>query len=236
MKAESGKRKAEGNTTPSRDATHRRIAANLNATNLNSGMTLVELLLVLVLIVVLSSLAAPLFEGSLASVRLRGGSDQMLAAWSQARTHAIESGKAYQFRFEPEGSNYRVDPWLGGIDPETLEDDTTLNTLGRTEAEIELEDWKLEASLPEAILFSSAKSVLADENGEPSVTRLDQETTTAKWSAAILFYPDGTTSTASLLLENGRGLFRRATLRALTGVGRVSDVLSREEVGRLESR
>ena len=58
-----------GSTTPSRDPTDRR------------AMTLFEILLVLVLLVVVSSLAAPLFDGGFATVRLRRGTDQVLAAW-----------------------------------------------------------------------------------------------------------------------------------------------------------
>ena len=86
-------------------------------------MTLVELLLVLALLVVVGSLAAPLYEGSFSSLRLRRGTDQVLASWSEARTHAIEAGKIYQFRFEPEGGKYRVDPWAGGLELESPEDE-----------------------------------------------------------------------------------------------------------------
>jgi len=215
--------RAERTATVSRDLPDRR-----------SAMTLFELLLVLVLLVVVGSLAAPLFEGSFASIRLRRGTDQVLASWSQARTHAIEAGKTYQFRFEPQGGKYRVDPWVGGVDPETLEDDITLTTLDGTDAEVEVANWKQEATLPEEITFTSAESVSTDANGQSSVTRLDQESTTS-WSAPIFFYPDGTTSAASLLVKNGKGLYRRATLRALTGVARASALLSREEVDRLKS-
>jgi len=67
------------------------------------GMTLFELLLVLMLLVVVGSLAVPLFEGSFASIRLRRGTDRVLATWTQARRQAIDSGLIYQFRFQPAG-------------------------------------------------------------------------------------------------------------------------------------
>ncbi len=232
MNAEGGKRKAEGSALFSRDL--------LPARRERSAMTLFELLLVLVLLVVVGSLAAPLFEGSFSTIRLRRGTDQVLATWSQARTHAIEAGTIFQFRFQPEGSDYRVDPWSGGLEtemPETAESNASSEntTDDLTPEEREFANWEHEASLPEDIVFRSAESVSRDEFGQRSVTRLDQDDTT-QWSAPILFFPDGTTSEASLLIKSGKGLFRRATLRALTGVARASELLTREEVNHLESR
>ncbi len=225
MKAECGRRKAEGGREDSRDFLSRR-----------NAMTLFELLLVLVLLVVIASLATPLFESSFSSIRLRRGTDQVVACWSEARTHAIEAGRIYQFRFQPEGRNYRVDPWLGGVDPDTLERDETITTNDQnTQEEIELADWKHAEALPEGIAFSTAESVATDELGQRSVARLDLDQTTG-WSAPILFFPDGSTYSASLLIKNKKKLFRRATLRALTGVARASNFLTREEVDRLQTR
>lgn len=200
------------------------------------GMTLFEVLLVLTLLVVLGSLSAPLLEGSFASIRLRRGTDQILATWSQARTHAIESGTIYQFRFEPDGSNYRAEPWAAGLEVDSSDNRESAIANGQsTVEEIEMATWLYEETLPEEIVFSTAQSVSADELGQRQLTRLDQDNTT-EWSVPILFYPDGTTSEASLLLKNSRNVFRRATLRALTGVGRGSELLSQEEINRFENR
>ena len=238
MKAESGRRMAEGFAPHSRDLTGRRTDRQIDRRN---AMTLFELLLVLALLVVVGSLAAPLYEGSFSSIRLRRGTDQVLAAWSQSRTHAIEAGRIYQFRFKPEGNAYRVDRWAGGLEIDQIETNTPGNseTLdpseNRTLAEIEFANWNLSETLPEEIAFSSSESVREDEMGERTMTRLDQESDT-EWSSPILFYPDGTTSDASLLLKSKKGLYRRATLRALTGVARASELLSQEEVDQLSSR
>ncbi len=246
MKAVGGRRKAEASLLPTRSTNERptradytiRAAARIGCSP--AAMTLFELLLVLVLLVVVGSLAAPLFEGSFSSIRLRRGTDQVVASWSQARTHAIESGQIYQFRFEPEGNDYRIDAWSGGIEPDLDETELATTSAARANDELTLEErelaeWKLEASLPEEIVFSSAQSVSLDELGQRTATQLGQDNTT-QWSAPILFFPDGTTSDASLLLQSGKKLYRRATLRALTGVARTSDLLSREEVDRFQSR
>lgn len=188
------------------------------------------------LLVVVGSLAAPLFEGSFSSIRLRRGGDQVLAAWSEARTHAIEAGEIYQFRFAPEGSDYRIDRWDGGVETDSLGEGLVSTTLSDgTPDEEELADWESEASLPENITFSSATMVTEDAQGERSLTQVTQDGT-GDWSSPIFFYPDGTTSEASILLKNDRELYRRVTLRSLTGVARASELLTREEVDRFESR
>ena len=44
------------------------------------------------------------------------------------------------------------------------------------------------------------------------------------WSEPIMFNPDGTTSDASLLLQNDQGHTIRVTLRGLTGIASASEV------------
>ena len=226
---EGGVRIAKLSISSSRDLADRRRAA----------ITLFELLLVLVLLVVIGSLATPLFEGSFSSVRLRRGTDQILAAWSEARTHAIESGQIYQFRFEPEGRDYRVDPWESDLEPDSpIIDDVALDEVAideRTDEEIEFAKWKSKAKLPKKIVFRSGESVFEDELNDRQLAQLDQDRLT-EWSTPILFYPDGTTSEASVLLQNNKGLCCRATLRSLTGVGRASSLLTSDEVNRLKPR
>lgn len=198
-------------------------------------MTLFELMLVLVLLVVITSLAAPLFTNSFSSVRLRRGTDQVVASWTEARTHAIEAGKIFQFRFKPEGDAYQVEPWNEGseVDAEDVKDQ--LSTSDLTKEEIEFATWRYEATLPPDIVFNEAQSITSDGLGQRSATRLDEKNK-SEWSAPILFFPDGSTSEASLLIKNNNGVYRRATLRALTGVARASDALSQTEVDNLKKR
>src|SRR5689334_7727210 len=76
------------------------------------GMTLVELLLVLALLVIIGSLVVPVFVGSFSSVRLRRAGDEVLARWAQARGRAIETGDIFQFRYASGTGTYQVEPWL----------------------------------------------------------------------------------------------------------------------------
>ncbi len=197
------------------------------------AMTLFEILLVLVLLVVVSSLAAPLFDGGFATVRLRRGTDQVLAAWTEARVQSIQTGRTHQFLFQPKSGNYRVEPWQvlqeSGLDA----DPTLVATDPNGSALAEWEPY--EAELPEDIEFAEGDSLTLDAANERTVETLNEGSLTA-WSAPILFFPDGSTSAASLLLKNERRLFQRVTLRSLTGVARVSDVLTQDEVDQLKGR
>ena len=197
------------------------------------AMTLFEILLVLVLLVVVSSLAVPLFDGGFATVRLRRGTDQLVAAWVEARVQSIETGQTHQFLFQPETRKYRVEPWqeiseaVATLDPTLATNDP--NAVSNAV-------WQpYEAELPEEIEFAEGDVLTVDATSERSVETLNQSGA-ATWSAPVLFFPDGSTSSASILLKNDRKLFQRVTLRALTGVARVSDVLTTDEVARLKGR
>lgn len=209
-----------------------KFAANRReATTRRGGMTLTELLLVLVLLVVVGSMAMPLLEGGFASIRLRRGKDQILAAWTEARIQAVQTGETHEFLFQPETGLYRVEPWQPGVEPGTVSLDV---------APIETDATKplwlpYEAQLPDDILFVEGDSLTVVDVNQRTVETLNQGSSSA-WAAPILFYPDGTTSSASLLLQNERQLYQRITLRALTGVARASEVLTRDEAERLKSR
>ncbi len=194
-------------------------------------MTLFELLLVLVLLVVIGSLAVPLLEGGFASIRLRRGADQVLAAWTEARIQSVQTGETHQFLFQSETGLYRVEPWQAGIEPGTASLDVAPVANDATKPL-----WlPYEAQLPEKILFIEGDGLTIEGANGRTVETLNQGTSSA-WSTPILFFPDGTTSSASLLLRNERQLYQRITLRSLTGVARASDVLTRDEAEQLKGR
>src|SRR5436853_7058047 len=95
-------------------------AAHLARSRSCRGVTLMELLLVLVLLVVAGSLTIPAITGAFSSVRLRRAGDAIVARFAEARAQAIETGLPYQFRFTPETGKYRLEPWAAaGRQPAT---------------------------------------------------------------------------------------------------------------------
>ena len=73
-----------------------------------SGLTLVEVCLVLALLVVIGAISAPMLGGSFSRAELHGASDLLRGAWSRGRLAAMESGQTYVFRFEPNGRAYQI--------------------------------------------------------------------------------------------------------------------------------
>jgi Tfp pilus assembly protein FimT len=221
-----------------------------------SGMTLVEILVVLALLVVIGGLVVPVFAGSIASVRLRRAGDQVLTGWSRARAEAIESGQPYQFRFTPNTGTFVIEPWTGLLGTEgnaatgtatAGSTHTTTTTTAATSSSSSATGTSTAASsaatastvtntaLPEEIVFQSGELAVEDfQSGERSVASLQDAQ--AEQSTPILFFPDGTASQASILLTNGKQQFVRVTLRGLTGVGRASEVLTQEELQRADRR
>ena len=201
-----------------------------------SGLTLLEMLLVIALITILASLAMPLFEESFESIRLRQGTDQVIAIWSRTRSAAIESGQIHLFRYQAQTGDYRVEPLHTESEaPDRLPPERV--TTGAKFTESSSAAWFdengsaiFEASLPESIIIRTGESLDTRQGEDAAGGQSDKEATTRpldnradrEWSAPILFYPDGTTSDASLLVESRRQQ-QRVTLRGLTGVARTGE-------------
>ena len=143
------------------------------------------------------------------------------SAWSKARLAAMQSGQTFVVRLEPRGSRYQI---------------VALDQLGMPESEnLPPDDPDAEHSpadilrlssnrLPKGVVFASA-----DVSNSNQVTATMGSSEGGPWSEPILFRADGTTSDASVLLQNEIGQTIRVTMRGLTGISSASDV-SREAV------
>jgi hypothetical protein len=198
-----------------------------------------ELLLVLVLLVIAGSLAVPAISGAFGGVKLKRAGDQVLSRWAEARAQAIETGVPYQFRFTPNTDAYRVEPLTevlkageSGSDgspksstPESsasaqVETNATRRTLDETPT--------IESQLPETILFVGGQAAGYDATTDERRVE-DLQSIGSSWSSPIIFFPDGSASTATVVLQNDFPQYLRLTIRGLTGVSRASGVLTREE-------
>ncbi len=182
------------------------------------GVTLLEVLLVLALLVVLASVAWPALEPALASVELRKSAERVRVEWNQARVEALSTGRTVYFRYEPDGNRYCLE-----FQPEPeFRPGSTQSQEGLTSNE---DAQSRESILPERISFAE---------GEISAGTLEASAVPAaegdlEWSEPVVFYPDGSTSNARLTLENERGQTIEICLRGLTGVVTVGEVYSEAE-------
>ena len=74
-----------------------------------TGFTLLELIVVLVLLGIIAVLVAPGLGGSLENAKLKTASRELLAALRVQRSEAIAQGRIITLRFTSDESNYRID-------------------------------------------------------------------------------------------------------------------------------
>jgi Tfp pilus assembly protein FimT len=190
------------------------------------ALTLLEILLVLGLLVILASLALPAMERPLATHRLRQAGDSLRTEWARARNQAIASGQALAFHCnlgERTGSLERMEesdgssPSLSSVDDGSLAADDGSTRLSQADF-----------SLPENVTFAQAE---AEEESDLSTTEAAPQavgSSAASSSPSIVFYPDGSTSTARVILKNERDQLVEVSLRGLTGIATVGEVYSAE--------
>jgi prepilin-type N-terminal cleavage/methylation domain-containing protein len=182
---------------------------------LRHGLTLVELVLVLALLVVISAISLPLMEGQLSRAALNGAGDLLRGAWAKSRLAAMQSGQTHVFRYEPNGSRFQI---------------VALDSLSAPEhSEPAPDDPEIEPDPPEFVRLSQNRlpDGIVFKSGEVSSSAQLMATLPMEgegsWSQPILFYPNGTTSDATLLIANSRDVAIRVTLRGLTGISQTSD-------------
>jgi type II secretory pathway pseudopilin PulG len=181
-----------------------------------SGLTLVEVLLVLALLVVIGAVSAPLLEGAFSRAELQSAGEIVRGAWTKARLAAMQTGQIYVFRFEPAGSRFQI----VALNELGLPESNDLPPADPTISYEAADTLRLpQTRLPEGVVFASgdiapSSLVLATLPGAE----------TGAWSAPIVFRSDGTTTDASLLLTNERQQTIRVTLRGLTGISDITDV------------
>jgi prepilin-type N-terminal cleavage/methylation domain-containing protein len=194
--------------------------------NSPAGFTLLELTLVLALLVVVAAMVWPALERPLANERLRRGADKVRAEWTRTRLRAMTTGSPHVFRYQPLTNIYQVEVWHGA---EAQLEAGTVTDFGTPLQPAIITQAVGDKGLPDGVVFD-ANQTLQDMRAMFVGADSAQGQGGAEWSDPIYFFPDGTTSTARLLLRNEQELYIARDLRGLTGVTTVSDVLAADEL------
>ena len=176
------------------------------------------MILVLSLLVIIGAVSAPLLSGSMTRARLQHSGELVRAAWAKARLAAMQSGDTYVFRYEPQGSRFEITP----LSSFTAAGATATAPL--VEGPDEIEDVNIfrqsQSTLPQGIVFASGDVTAVPQLAAAAAAAGGE----GGWSAPILFYADGSTSDAVVLLANDQQLTQRVTLRGLTGISRAGEL------------
>jgi len=192
------------------------------------GVTLIEVLLVLCLLVMLAGMSWPLMSRAFDAQRLRTAADQVRTAWVRARTNAIDTGCVHVFRYTTEGGRFQVERRSEG-DPAAaaIQDELA----GLSEGAAPPTAKSVAERLPEGISFAAAE-LAADPRATaaPAASQGELKEGETGWSDPVSFYPDGTTTTALVRLKNQHGRCIEVRLRGVTGVVTIGEVMAEEDV------
>jgi len=185
------------------------------------GLTLIELMLVLVIIAALGGIVIPQFAGTRARFELDADARALLAMSRRARMVAVTEGRGCRLAIDPAARSYRLvrdaDPLA---DPEDYVDPADeqprfreAGTLGEstvvTLTDLQTGDAASSSSSYSADLYADAEMVVAELIGT------DQP-------FEILFRPDGTAQAAEVLLQEADGNASwTLVVRAATGQAKI---------------
>ena len=201
------------------DASRSRPAGSLRA---RRAMTLIELLMVLLIMVVAGALVAPNVQNMLRRQRLKSAAETMRIAWSRAHIKAMKTGRIQVFRYEMDGHQYSVQPWVAG-DEATEGESEAVSGFGTT---LEAPDSTVETkTLEDGIKFAAGEAKFDSRASE--VENFLQNGASAEgggqWSRPILFYPDGSATDAYVIVTDAKQDAYRVNLRGLTGTSQLSE-------------
>lgn len=199
------------------------------------GFTLIELLLVLAILVVLGGMVLPSLGTFLADRTLARAGDQLRTEVMQARLSAMRSGRTYLLRANPQTHEVQVRPWVDANDMTETMDQTggssTLLSGGNVMAQ----------SLQTVDVAAQTRKIDLGDNVQVAKVEVQQTARSAwvqsqlqnemaeDWGPPLLFYPDGSTTTAAItILTEGVGQVV-VVVRGLTGEVIVSQVLPVDE-------
>ncbi|MEM9589653.1 MAG: type II secretion system protein [Planctomycetota bacterium] len=199
-----------------------------------TAFTLLELLLTIAVMAALASVLLPQIGFLLGDRRLVRGANQVRVEMVRLRIEAMRSGKTLMLQGLPGESELRIQPFASLADATETMNVTGTSALlaGADQAapatfEIErVESRSLE--LPEEVLFASV-NVVSSARAIPVEQSLTAAAQADDYSQPVLFYADGTTSTAMVTLQHTTMGSIRIKLRGITGDATVGDVFATTE-------
>ncbi|MGI9519708.1 MAG: prepilin-type N-terminal cleavage/methylation domain-containing protein [Pirellulaceae bacterium] len=175
-----------------------------------SGFSLLEVLVVLAVLVMITALAMPAMNSVFSGQHLRSAADVVRARFAEARVKSIETGDVHGFFYMPTQGNYFVAPMTEGF--RTMQSGVQPSVQQRM--------------LENEIVFAAGESM----QDTRSVYATNLATNEYSIMKPVLFYPDGTSQDATVILQNKRGAVIQINLRGLTGTASKTRILDRQEV------
>lgn len=206
-----------------------------------------ELLLVLAIVVLLAAVSVPTLRSTLRNQQLTRAGDIVRIEWARAHVKAMKTGQIQMFRYQVGGQGFRVEPWAAGddmletnmsVDPNAMNPyapgfGTAASPQNELPPNVRIDEYGNPESdryrLPDDITF-----VAGDARTESRAMKIEEAILEAErrleWSRPILFYPDGSTSDAFVVVGSPQQRGIRIDLRGLTGTAKVSEISSIDQL------
>jgi Tfp pilus assembly protein FimT len=194
-----------------------------------SAFTLLELLLTLAVLAAITAVSIPHLGSLLSDRRLARAGDQVQAEMARLRVDAMRQGRVMMLEAMSGGSSIRIKPFQSVADATEAIDQTgsqsallsgatqgSMTTTAADQSERLIE-------LPAEVAVESVSVVSAARAAEIEQSSLADQT--AGWSRPILFYPDGSTSTAAVVIQHPSVGRLTVKLRGITGEATVGEVM-----------
>ena len=199
-----------------------------------SGFTLFELILVLIILVTLAAIAFPTLEAMVSSRRLQQSAERLQNELLEARVEAMKTGQAQVFRATINGNTYTIEPWLSGNeDSDASAGATVMSASGVVETErtstgqVALSSISADGDakqLDNDVQFMGIETLVDARNaleiqksGETVPMAGVGTAVSGGISSPLLVYPDGSSTTAQIILAGSRGRRMAIQLRGVTG-------------------
>jgi prepilin-type N-terminal cleavage/methylation domain-containing protein len=199
-----------------------------------SGFTLFELILVLIILVTLAAIAFPTLEAMVSSRRLQQSAERLQNELLEARVEAMKTGQAQVFRATINGNTYTIEPWLGGNEDsdasagatvmsasgvvETQRTSTGQVALSSISADGDAKQLDNDVQFMGIETLVDARNALEIQKSGETVPMAGVGTAVSGGiSSPLLVYPDGSSTTAQIILADSRGRRMAIQLRGVTG-------------------
>lgn len=198
-----------------------------------SAVTLFELLLVMAILVALAGVAIPTFASLVGSRRLGESIEKLQNDIMAGRVTAMRTGQAQVVRMMLQGKEYSIAPWLGGSEAQDASAGATImqaGTVVQTQAvpgggsSTTSVNSNTTKNLSDGVTFSGVETLVDTRNA----LAIQQSTGIAPaggssqgdgsgYSSPLLLYPDGSCTTAQIVLVDEKGRRMAIQLRGVTG-------------------
>jgi len=189
------------------------------------GYTLMEMLLVLAVLVMVAALSAPAMQAIMRRATLTSAGDAVRIDFTRAHVKAMKTGRIQVFRYELGGRRYRVQPWIAGDD--SLETNSQTGASEGLALDVEgaaSADTGEEKELPEGTTFAAGDAVEESRGSVVGEAVANDSSAEGDWSRPILFYPDGSSSDAFVVVGDQFERGMRIDLSGLTGTSKVGPI------------